>query len=363
MQNNDDDGMENAYGNDFETNRKYLSFSWWLLHRGCRDIKEKVQRAVQEIFGTVSPREDVSLQKLSELVVLIRKRVEGFTEEERRFVLQSAFHHMIETNHLYRNTKWLPYLLPPAEQEDYVLQSSGMLDSSRGETASATPFLRRLLDETSDLIESPAFSHVLTLLLDSAFTLLIDGKVASAAYKIPPISASSSRVQELVAPGEAKTKLANTLAVFCRQAHSIGSGATNEYLESIERVRDLEAFAAVVYSSNFDWENAAPDAAPDAAAPLPSAARLLGDAMTRGVDADAEPILPKLGVTDSATDGKELAQDAEASFVAVGQGESSVQLSQADSVVEPLIHEPEADLEKAWGKALAKEDGSTAPVS
>jgi peroxin-3 len=84
LQNNDDDGIENAYGNDFETNRKYLSFSWWLLHRGCRDIMEKVQAAVTEIFGPVSPREDISLQKLSELVVLIRKKIEGFTEDERK---------------------------------------------------------------------------------------------------------------------------------------------------------------------------------------------------------------------------------------------------------------------------------------
>ena len=34
MENRDDDNYDNMYGNDFETNRKYLTFSWWLLHRG-----------------------------------------------------------------------------------------------------------------------------------------------------------------------------------------------------------------------------------------------------------------------------------------------------------------------------------------
>lgn len=52
-----------------------------------------------------------------------------------------------------------------------------------------------------------------------------------------------------------KTKLANVLAVMARQAHVIGNGANppNEYLSAMDQgVRELEAFAAVVYSSNFN---------------------------------------------------------------------------------------------------------------
>lgn len=84
---NRDDDSEQAYGNDFETNRKYLSFSWWLLHRGCKDIMEKVTEAVKEVFGPLNPREDITLQRLSELTVLVRKKIEGFTEEDRKCVL------------------------------------------------------------------------------------------------------------------------------------------------------------------------------------------------------------------------------------------------------------------------------------
>lgn len=84
LENRDDDSVEQAYGNDFETNRKYLSFSWWLLHRGCKDIMEKVTAAVKEVFGPLNPREDITLQRLSELTVLVRKKIEGFTEEDRK---------------------------------------------------------------------------------------------------------------------------------------------------------------------------------------------------------------------------------------------------------------------------------------
>jgi peroxin-3 len=151
---------------------------------------------------------------------------------------------------MHRTCKWLPYLLPSQDQESYVLQESGMTDADATPSAS----LRRLIDETSDIIDSPAFTLVLTRLLDAAFSHLVDTKIAQLSYKIPPTSASTSRIQEIVDPASAKAKVANSLAIFCRQAHAIGSGANNEYLIAIEAVRDLEAFAAVVYSSNFEFE-------------------------------------------------------------------------------------------------------------
>ncbi|KAF2418013.1 Peroxin-3 [Tothia fuscella] len=285
LENREDDNYEQAYGNDFETNRKYLSFSWWLLHRGCKDIMEKVTAAVKEVFGPLNPREDITLQRLSELTVLVRKKIEGVTEEDRK------------------NQKWLSFLLPPNSEEDYVLHAAGMSGPTEI-SATTSPALRRLLDETSDLVDSPPFAHVLTLLLDSAFSLLIDTKIATLAYKIPPPSASGARVVEIVGPGTGvKTKVASTLATFSRQAYSIGSGGNNEYLTTMEGVRDLEAFAAVVYSSNFEFE------APEAAASL-------------AADAE-EPV------------------GGDATLVDVGEIEAA------------------SDLEKAWTNALAKEDGKS----
>lgn len=171
----------------------------------------------------------------------------------------------------------LRQVIPNASPPSSPSLSTADISKSQAEADTAIPpTLRRLLDETSDLVDSPSFHHVLTLILDAAFSLLIDQKIAHLAYKIPPISSSTSRVQELVDPKTAKAKVANTLAIFCRQAHVIGSGGStgitsgvglagpaaggvpgvggNEYLAAMEQVRDLEAFAAVVYSSNFDFE-------------------------------------------------------------------------------------------------------------
>ena len=242
LENHDDDNPDQAYGNDFETNRRYLTFSWWLLHRGWREVMLKVEAAVKEVFGGLSPRDDISMQKFSELTLEVRKKVEGATEAERQA------------------STWLQYLLPPREEEEFVLKESGMTKESSPSgsisisSSDATP-LRRLLDETSDLIDSPPFSHVLTLLLDAGYSTLVDQKIAQQAYKVPPTSEipdlDAPRVTEIV--DVKPVKLPIVLAILTRQAHSIGNGVPNEYLQSMEQVRDLEAFAAVVYSSN--WEN------------------------------------------------------------------------------------------------------------
>jgi len=271
--------MEQDYGNDFETNRKYLTFSWWLLHRGWADVQNKVEEAVKQVFGNYTPRDELSFEKLAELTLEIRKRVEGATEQERR------------------TQKWLNFLLPSRADEGLVLHescvSSGPPSPSQEprvqEDLSVSPSLRRLLDETSDLVDSPTFTHVLTHILDAAFSKLVDHKLAVQAYKISPQAAplepdttlltQGMRVEELsdendkISAGQKTAKLATVLAVLTRQAKDIGTGGsigsmigsgiaeatgvageTNEYLAAIEGVRDLEAFAAVVYSSNFEFE-------------------------------------------------------------------------------------------------------------
>lgn len=64
------------------------------------------------------------------------------------------------------------------------------------------------------------------------------------------------RVQEVpdLDSNLAKAKLAAILAVVTKQAHAIGNGVPNKYAQAIESVKELEAFAAVIYSSQFEFE-------------------------------------------------------------------------------------------------------------
>jgi peroxin-3 len=285
LENNDDDSPYQSYGSDFDTNRKYLTFSWWLLNKGWVDTRDRVEEAVREVFGHLSPRDLLSHDTFSQLTIEVRKKIEGQKDKE------------------HKESKWLSNLLPPADLEDYVLKESGVLrDSATAETrtgastpptSTSTAPLRRMLDETSDLIESPAFSHVLTLILDAGFSVLLNSKLLDGAFDL------TTSIPELEEEQAAKVVLLpKILSVLTRQAHSIGNGMPNEYLQAMEQVRDLEAFAAVVYSSN--WENEVKDGDLDEVSRPPTRASTLAasqDPLESGVL--VKPSQAETGISES----------------------------------------------------------------
>ena len=86
LDNQDHDKFGDSYGTNFETNRKFLTFSWWLLHRGFKIVMEEVLAAVKRVFEGVNPREDLTFGRLSELSLKVRKVIEGENDEQRRLV-------------------------------------------------------------------------------------------------------------------------------------------------------------------------------------------------------------------------------------------------------------------------------------
>ncbi|KKA28277.1 hypothetical protein TD95_001860 [Thielaviopsis punctulata] len=247
LENNDDIDSSAVYGSDFDTNRKYLTFSWWLLNRGWVVVMQRVEIAVRQAFGPLSPRDMLSFDQLAERVLSVRKMVEGATPDERR------------------KAQWLPTLLPRRENEDEVIRESGIMNGANqdpsaslvGDFSSPTSpaSLRRLLDETADIIESPSFSHVLTLLLDSGFGALIEKKVALGAYDLPTpdqMRPDSPEMREI--RSSRVVLLPKILSILTREARVIGNSMPNEYHQAMEEIPELQAFAAVVYSSNWEAE-------------------------------------------------------------------------------------------------------------
>lgn len=259
LEDHDDSNLGSSanFGNDFETNRRYLTFSWFLLHRGYGKILEEVQAAVTEVFAGTSPTEALTARRLSDLTLEVRKKIEGATEQDRYA------------------TRWLPFMLPPKEDEEAVLLESGVITppshslatmpNSRSRPSlinTSNDPLRRLLDETADLIDSPTFTRIHTLILNTLFSHLIDVKVAEQAFPRPAEISNSDttgRIQEVqsavtVIPAEPRVKLATILAVLTRQAHAIGNNGSdplNDYVQAVDRdVKELESFAAVIYANN-----------------------------------------------------------------------------------------------------------------
>lgn len=346
-----DDELTQTLGDDFETNRRYLAFSWWLLHRGWKDLASRVQTAVEEVFGPLNPREDIRLETLSELTSEIRRKVEGGTEDERR------------------SQKWLSCLLPPAEEEEFVLQESGVEGVSDPSSSQTALKLRHLLDETADLIDSPSFSYVLNLLNNEGFATLINQRCAAEAFKastftpeaVPQSFDSIATVIPSSANAERKTKFANLLAVMARQAHVIGDGthSPNEYLVAMDQnVRELEAFSAVIYSSNFDLEllGAKDEAAPtremgslDAEPALPSSSHIM---VEREVEVAVETVDP----TTSEHTEPSVVEHVDTPTVQPTEEPSSTESGELLTLQpeEPVSAEALVDsaFEQAWGNAV-----------
>ncbi len=361
LENKDDDNYENMYGNDFDTNRKYLTFSWWLLHRGSKEIMERVMAVVKDVFGPVNIREDISLERLSELIMQVRKRIEGATEEERR------------------DMKWLSYLLPPRQDEAFVIRQSTMsdsedvvspearaeddpMDASVVEDSEISGSLRRLLDETSDLIDSPTFTHVLSRLLDTSFSHLVDYRIATEAYGVTGPSAPGTLDEEprITEISDKKCKLAHMLPIFCKQAHVIASGSGefdpmgdamaqqalgNEYIAALDRVAELGAFAAVIYSSNFEYEvqesmeTATNAAQPEGALPARPRGTTMGESLG---------LLDSMSLVD-ATDPRDISRDE-----LEDSGAAPAMAVEEEGEARP------SEFEAAWKKALSDEDGRAA---
>jgi peroxin-3 len=106
--------------------------------------------------------------------------------------------------------------------------------------------------------------------------------------------------------------LPKILSVLTRQAHVIGDGMPNEYLQKMETVRDLEAFAAVVYSSNWEQEIRTDD-----------------DLMASAVDLGAPQ-----------TSG----------IVTQTQAQTQTQSTQGESSM--VVVDPQGGFESAWGRAM-----------
>jgi len=241
---------------------------------------------------------------------------------------------------------------------------SGWGQSLRGGRSLGAVLAKDRIGLVSDVVACPG--HVALLLHASSLLCVFDA--------VP----TDRQLTELEDRAAKKAKVANSLAIFCRQAHQIGSGANNEYLQAIEAVAQLEAFAAVVYSSNFEFEM--PDVEAAAQAPAipetrPGTSGTAGTETPRYADVvrehgEAEGASISLPGTESYADVAKEAESVEKINVVDGEGkgETAEEMPAAETEVkketetveekaERVAENVESGFESAWKKA---EDGAKA---
>ncbi|KAK9451706.1 Peroxin-3 [Limtongia smithiae] len=249
---NNDDDDEAGYETDIidhEVNRRFLTFSWWLLNRGCLSIVDSVKRATESVFSSLTPRTELTVEELQNCLNAVRTTVDAELQN------------------------FLPILLPTTpDDEAFVLSnnpsSQHEFESTPSRELAIAPRLEALLDEARDLIESPNAHSVTTTLLNESFAMLVQALQLHYYFNLydsvptpSPLQSSttaaeqnsSERFIELDDRAGTTVKLASLLAGIARQSRemTLGDDSANQYLLGMNNLPEVSVFSAVVYS-NYD---------------------------------------------------------------------------------------------------------------
>ncbi|GAA5912881.1 hypothetical protein JCM5296_003894 [Sporobolomyces johnsonii] len=235
-------------GIDEDVERKYLTFSWWLLHEGWKVVSARVEEKVEEVVGPMGLKTPIVYGELGALLGEIRRR--------------------IETNDDGSPFDFSPALHPPTPADELHTLTTGGGFPTTQQTPLVTPSLRSLLSETSDTLSSPDALLVLRLVLDRLLALSIE-KLGVAFLRSPSGEEEEGRGARFEDVTEKQARLASLLPVLTRLSSALGSGGGdegagagsvlrgghgNEFVEALEDVRELREFSAIVYAS-WDRDN------------------------------------------------------------------------------------------------------------
>ncbi|KAF9963050.1 peroxin [Mortierella alpina] len=217
---------------DFQTEKKYLTFSYWLLHEGWRRWSEKVREVVEDVIGGTSLKKTFTAKEFSDLLGQIRARLE-YTE--------------VNGNQVHVNMR--EYMLPDEVADEREVLRAGGVDEF---DLVVDPVLGHLLDETRDFIDSDDFSTVLSSTLTATFARF--HLALQPTFNPFLLTRGDAVIAEIEDDQDIDraVPLAQLLPLVARQVHLIIHGVPNEYVESLAMVKELQAFSAIVYSSFSD---------------------------------------------------------------------------------------------------------------
>ncbi|KAJ9071397.1 peroxin, variant 2 [Entomophthora muscae] len=202
----------------YDNERLYLSFSWWFINRGWKDVIKIVQEVVNETVGSIPLKQKFNYNELVLLFATLRSEID---------------------QKLFMDPEVILDLLLPSDSkgEREVLRACGALGIDvSSEQESINEGLRILLDETKDFIECSDFSLVRSKAMDAMLEfMLVDLK-----DKLCPSSdgsdslASSPRIIEMPLNEDIPSQpLAKLLPVLAQLSYPVLRSNSNPYLRVI----------------------------------------------------------------------------------------------------------------------------------
>ncbi|CDK29316.1 unnamed protein product [Kuraishia capsulata CBS 1993] len=245
-------------GDESISEQAFLSFSWWLLNKGWLEIKKQVETCVEDVWGELNPRQELTMVEFASLIQRTQSLVEsvvlapGSSKPQRLESSISASYEVVHSNE--SESTMLKSLLPPEELEFFLLQQTNDLEflTRFNSNVENTESLSNLLQELEGYLARPELTLVLSSLATTGIARTMD-KIAVSLIPKADLSNESADADALLAADDIpKAKLAAYLAQITKQSISLTNNSVeNEILLTMNNLQELNDISASVYS-NFD---------------------------------------------------------------------------------------------------------------
>ena len=200
---------------DTEIERKFLTFTWFLLNVGWIQLVDCVVLAVEEEINDISVTDLSTYQSMTGLFDKIKNRISTSDVAD--------------------------FLLPKPGKEYLVLAEGDSNIPKDDPRVFLDEQLNDILVETRDLLACDDFKSIFDSSLDLSFQLV---------HKtLEPLYFNDSAVNLTGLVESAEVRVAKVVPVISQVAHQVFNGVPNQFISVISGNEDLKKFSAVIYSS------------------------------------------------------------------------------------------------------------------
>ncbi|KAG2138003.1 Peroxin-3-domain-containing protein, partial [Suillus clintonianus] len=293
-----EDWDEEIEGVSEETEMRFLTLSWWILHVGWKDVAARVRGSVEAVFEEVSLKTKLSPSELHVLILDVRRRVEGDGTSDNKASISGRFLSSLlpptpeTTAHVLAQGGAIPQtpsessLLPsssisslresddsppiagptprvgifPTPPSSIPASSPSPSSSQPAQNTTSTPptsqpraelndpIFSSLLSQTRAYLAGPNFAYALSAALDRATVVLVDGLrakvfVDSSTTNLPEGLSATDPIDLTVeeeAKEEIKIRLAGLLPGLARWSQLALNAVPNELVDNVMAVREQQ---------------------------------------------------------------------------------------------------------------------------
>ncbi|KAG7446138.1 uncharacterized protein BT62DRAFT_895376 [Guyanagaster necrorhizus] len=229
-----------------DTEARFLTMSWWLLHVGWKDVGERIRTSVEDVFEGVSLKTRLTLPDLHRLVLNVRRRIDLILTvvactSFRRTLLPPTPEltaHVLAQGGFSRSTPPLPSISDPSSHTWTISTSAAPNLSQLSSLPPEDKSLMPLFEELHGILQSVDFGLVLDRALDTAVAILF----ADLERNVFP-SSSVGDVTE-----EPRMKLAGLLPALQHWSQDALKGLPCVLVDNILSTREVGALEAIVFA-------------------------------------------------------------------------------------------------------------------